>query len=75
MKKTHACFCFAAVLTMSRVSGSGFTPYFFIMIGSENSLTGIKAAQWQLNKQIKIHKQQGKHCIRYLDRKRAASTA
>ncbi|KAF3555567.1 hypothetical protein F2Q69_00016608 [Brassica cretica] len=30
-------------VSMSRVSASGFTPYFFITAASENSLNGIRA--------------------------------
>lgn len=38
-------FSLAAQLSKSKVSGSGFTPYFFTMPGSENSFRGIKAAK------------------------------
>jgi hypothetical protein len=30
---------------MSNVSASGFTPYFFAIVGSENSERGIKATE------------------------------
>ena len=47
-------FCLAAVFAMSKVSGSGFTPYFFMITGSENSLKGIKATnQYIKNKTIR----------------------
>lgn len=38
-------FCLAAVLTISKLSGSGWTPYFFMMLGSDNSVKGIRAAK------------------------------
>lgn len=41
--KYWTCFCLATVLTISKVSASGFAPYFFMMVGSENSARGIKA--------------------------------
>lgn len=44
MKRTTS-FCLATQLSKSKVSGSGFTPYFFTTLGSENSLIGIKAAK------------------------------
>lgn len=50
MEKVRSCgtsritpFCLAAVETISNVSASGLTPYFFMRWGSENSLNGIKA--------------------------------
>lgn len=36
-------FWVAVVFRMSKVSMSGFAPYFFAMIGSENSERGINA--------------------------------
>ena len=56
-------FCLAAVLAMSRVSASGFTPYFFITAASENSLSGIRAETWQhTTKQESNNKKN--HCTR-----------
>lgn len=50
---------------MSRVSASGFTPYFFIMIGSESSVRGINAAYRQINKQTSIsnNRRKGKKSV------------